>query len=373
MIRANISSQRGKFTLDISLACAEIGVIGVYGHSGSGKTSFLRALAGLDPCDGSIYVGEEIWQEGSTRLPVEKRRIGYVFQEPSLFSHLSVVENILYAAKRRWANPIINIKMLSENVEYKEIIEFLGLEELLFRQISGLSGGEQQRVAIARALLSRPQILLMDEPLAAVDEKARQEILARLALLLRKLSIPVIYVSHSSVEIAQLSDYLMVLDEGRVSAFGRLEDVVSNIDAPFGGTRSFEPQAFSILNCQVQAADPGLLGLTPLQSTGGARILVPMAKVKPGQRLRLKIPASEVSISLDKPINTSIINVLEAKVDKIGEQDSQANRLLQLDIAGDRLLTRLSSYSCARLDLHIGQRVFAQFKSSALEGLPQHD
>jgi len=226
-IQARFQSRRGDFTLDVDLQLPDRGVTALFGHSGSGKTTLLRAMAGLDRCDGHMIFRDATWQndgQGDTQslfLPVHQRAIAYVFQEASLFAHLSVRGNLAYGYKRLSAE--------QRRIGWDAAVEWLGLEAMLDRSPASLSGGERQRVAIARALLVSPELLLMDEPLSALDSRSKAEILPYLERLHRELNIPVIYVTHAVEEVARLADYIVQLEAGRVVAQGSAIDLLSSL------------------------------------------------------------------------------------------------------------------------------------------------
>lgn len=210
-LSVSLSGRRGTFSLDVAFDLAETGVTGLFGPSGSGKTTVLRAIAGLEHLDGRISAGGDVWLDSVARIerPPHTRAVGYVFQEPSLFAHLPVRANLPYGASRRPAGR-------TSRPEFDEIVAALGLAPLLDRDTSRLSGGERQRVAIGRALLSAPSVLLMDEPLAALDAPSKVEILAYLERLLARLRLPVLYVTHDADELHRLADHVVLLENGRV-------------------------------------------------------------------------------------------------------------------------------------------------------------
>jgi ABC-type sulfate/molybdate transport systems ATPase subunit len=213
------------FTLDVDLELPSRGITALFGHSGSGKTTLLRCIAGLErPSNGYLAIDGALWQDDASFLPTHRRPIGYVFQEASLFPHLSVQGNLDYGAKRCGCRPT--------SADFQKVIDLLGIGALLDRKPDRLSGGERQRVAIARALLTAPRLLLMDEPLAALDLARKNEILPYLERLHDELEIPVLYVSHAPDEVARLADHLVVMDGGSAVAQGPLADVLSRIDLP---------------------------------------------------------------------------------------------------------------------------------------------
>ena len=206
-IRFDLAGRFGAFELAARATIPAQGVTALVGPSGSGKTTLLRCLAGLARAQGEVRVGEAVWQGGRRFVPPHRRGVGYVFQEPSLFPHLSVRGNLAFAARR--APP-------TAGPDFDEVVRMMGLERLLDRSPAVLSGGERQRAAIARALLSRPALLLMDEPLSSLDADAKGEVLPFLDELHRRLALPVIYVSHDAGEVARLADRVLRMRHGRI-------------------------------------------------------------------------------------------------------------------------------------------------------------
>lgn len=234
-IEVSLLVKRESFTLDAKLSIPSRGVTTIFGPSGCGKTTLLRAIAGLEPsAKGSLKIGDEVWQDTQTFLPPHKRPLAYVFQETSLFPHLSVRGNLEYGFKRVPKN--------SHTLGFSQVVEMLGVGPFLDRHPSRLSGGEQQRVAIARALLTSPRVVLMDEPLAALDLQSKQEIFPFLENLHRELSIPILYVTHHLDEVKRLSDHLVLLEKGRVKSSGSIAEVLkkNNFCLSFDDTTIFE-------------------------------------------------------------------------------------------------------------------------------------
>lgn len=215
-INAAFRGRLGSFTLDAELSLPATGVTAIFGPSGCGKTSVARCIAGLQRmADGFCAVDGEVWQDGSSFRPVHRRPIGYVFQEASLFPHLSVRRNLLFGAP----------KAARAQIAFSEVVELLGLAALLDRSPYRLSGGERQRVAIGRALLSQPKLLLMDEPLSALDRTTKDEILPFLERLHETLSLPILYISHDMAEIERFADHLVLMEQGRVVGSGPLHSL----------------------------------------------------------------------------------------------------------------------------------------------------
>ncbi|WP_153145873.1 molybdenum ABC transporter ATP-binding protein [Dechloromonas sp. H13] len=353
-IRARFRVDRGEFTLDVDLALPGRGVSALFGHSGSGKTTCLRALAGLErAAAGYVAVGDEVWQDESRGLfvPPHRRALGVVFQEASLFPHLSVRGNMEFGQKRA--------STATNGFRLPAIAELLGIAHLLDRAPSQLSGGERQRVAIARALLAAPRILLMDEPLAALDLKRKLEILPYLERLHRELAIPVIYVSHAPDEVARLADHLVLLDAGRVVASGPLKEVLGRIDLP----AAFADDAGVVIEAKVAAHEAD--DLTRLEFPGGA-IFVSRRGEPPGTPLRCRIHARDVSLALVPQVHTSILNCVDATVVDLAPTDTPGHVLVRLDVGGDPLLARITRRSADKLAIRPGLALRAQIKAVAL-------
>lgn len=353
-IRAVFRVDRGAFTLDVDLTLPGAGVTALFGHSGSGKTTCLRALAGLERFPGGYCaIGDTVWQDEARGLfvPTHRRALGVVFQEASLFPHLSVRRNMEFGQKRT--------STAGQGFVLPEIAELLGIDHLLDRAPAQLSGGERQRVAIARALLAAPRILLMDEPLAALDLKRKQEILPYLERLHRELAIPIIYVSHAPDEVARLADYLVLLDQGRRLADGPLNEVLSRLDLPTG----FGDDIGVVIEARV--AEHEADALTRLEFPGGT-IHVSCRREAVGTALRCRIHARDVSLALVPPVQSSILNCVAARVDGIGPTDTPGHLLVRLDIAGNPLLARITKRSAERLGIRPGLPVHAQIKAVAL-------
>jgi len=341
------------FDLDVDLRLPAGGVSALFGPSGSGKTSCLRCFAGLESgCEGRIVVAGDTWQDsaGGRFVPPHRRRFGLVFQDARLFPHLTVRGNLRYAMDRA-AGP--------EAVGFDEVVRLLDIADLLERQPDRLSGGERQRCAIARALLTRPSLLLLDEPLASLDEARKAELLPYLERLRGALSIPMIYVSHSMREVARLADHLVLLERGRVQASGQITEVTARADLDFGD----DEQAGVVLQARCAAHDAEF-ALTQVQFEGGA-LWLPRVDCEIGQVLRIRVQASDVSLALEPPRATSILNVLAATV--LSRRDDQrGTSLVQLDLGGTRLLARVTRRSATLLGLQFGRTVFAQIKGAAV-------
>jgi molybdate transport system ATP-binding protein len=341
------------FTLDVDLTLPATGITALFGPSGSGKTTILRCMAGLErSSEGFLSVAGEVWQDRGIFLPTHKRPLGLVFQEASLFPHLSVQENLRYGMKRAGN---------AKGEGFESMLDLLGIRALLDRAPGNLSGGERQRIAIARALLTRPRLLLMDEPLAALDMKRKLEILPYLERLRDELSIPVIYVSHSLDEVARLADHLVLIENGRVTATGPLTDILARPDL----SASFAGEAGSVLETTVAAHEAD--GLTRLEFPGG-KLFIAGNSHAPGKRLRCRIHASDISLALSAHTDTSILNALPATIVAVADADTPGHVLVQLQLIGDEslLLARITERSRQALAITPGLGVIAQVKSVAI-------
>jgi molybdate transport system ATP-binding protein len=360
-ISAAFSGVRGGFSLDVAFEAPMRGVTALFGPSGSGKTTILRCMAGLERLSGRLSVGDELWQDSAARMFREphRRPVGYVFQEPSLFPHLSVRENLVYGARRAarqdGANPITE----------GDIVDLLGIGHLLGRGPLALSGGERQRVSVGRALLSQPRVLLMDEPLAALDRAAKEEILPYFEALHQHLAIPILYVSHDIAEVERLADRLVLLEAGRVIASGPLSELEADPKLPLLGAAD----AAVMLEGSVVAVDPAY-ALTSFSVPGGT-LIVPGMHGGAGDRRRLRISAADVSFALAPALNSTILNVFPARILSISphaRSDAQVNIVAALgeDGGGARIVGRITRKSQDVLGLAAGALVFAQIKGVAL-------
>jgi len=352
-IQAQFRMKLDDFVLDASFSAPAVGVTALFGPSGSGKTTLLRCIAGLERATGSLQVNGEIWQDKTIFIPTHQRPLGYVFQEASLFSHLSVRENLEYGYKR--------IAPENRHVPLDQVIEWLGLSHLIERSDPAkLSAGERQRVAIGRALLTSPRLLLMDEPLSALDTTSKQEILPYLERLHQTLEIPVIYISHALDEVARLADHLVLLQQGRVIASGTLQETLARLDLP---TAHLDDTGV-VIEAKVAEHDE-TYRLTRLEFSGGS-LWVTQVKQALGSRVRARVLARDVSIALQQPKNTSISNILSARIVEI--RDEGADKVNIRMTIGDAqiLLSRITRRSCDLLKLTAETEVFAQVKSIVL-------
>ena len=347
----------GEFALDAAFQVPARGVTALFGPSGCGKTTVLRCIAGLTRLDGRCEVDGDVWQDEVRFRPPHQRAIGYVFQEASLFAHLSVRRNLLYGAPRDGQHGG------AADISFDEAIDLLGLDGLLDRAPHNLSGGERQRVALGRALLSQPKLLLMDEPLSALDRLTKDEILPFLERLHTRLSLPILYVFHDMAEVERLADFLVLMQAGAVGAAGPLTKLQSDPSLPLAAARD----AAVGLDAMVDGYDE-TYGLLALHIDGG-RLLVPAAPVAVGQIRRIRISAGDVSLALVPPDHSSILNVFPARIVSLSNVDErEVIVVLALGYSGDgaRLLARITRRSTERLGLKAGKSVFAQLKGVSL-------
>jgi len=350
MISARFSGRVEQFTLDAALEIPGQGITGLFGPSGCGKSTLLRCLAGLLRLPGGhLRVGGEVWQGGSKFLPPYRRPLGLVFQDSRLFAHLSVRENLRFGLRR-----VGNARITEDSV-----IDFLGLEALLARAPATLSGGERQRVAIGRALLAQPRLMLMDEPLAALDRDSAHQILPKLRELSARFGVPMVYVSHHMPEIERLADHLLLMKEGHVIAAGPLPALITDLSLPF----ATQQDAAVVLELEAGIYDEAY-DLTSC-TAAGLTLTVPGRLGPAGSTIRLRIRASDVSVAKDRPTASSILNTLAARILAV-ETGSGPHVSLVLGGGPVRLLSSITRKSWDTLGLRVGDEVFAQIKAMAL-------
>lgn len=354
MLRVDLQKRLGDFTIDIAFKIEDRGITALFGRSGAGKTTLINMMAGLlRPDSGHLHIGGQTLFDSAAKVNVrpERRRVGYVFQEGRLFPHLSVKANLLYG--RRFAPKGERYQNASQ------IIDLLGLGGLLARRPATLSGGEKQRVAIGRALLSEPRLLLMDEPLAALDALRKSEIMGHIERLHEVLGVPIIYVSHALEEVTRLANHMVVLADGGVVATGSAVDIMSQPDlSPHTGRH----EAGALIETQVSGHDE--FGLTELVFAGGV-FRVAGLDLAAGTAVRARIRARDVAIATTRPSDLSILNVFPGRVAEM-HQSGAAAMDLQLDI-GVKLWARITVRSAHELGLAPGREVFALIKSVAID------
>ncbi len=348
-IEVKIRHQRGSFLLEVALQLPATGTSVVFGPSGSGKSTLLRVIAGLEAgASGLIRVSGQTWLDTRIAVPVYQRHVGMVFQHSALLPHLSVHDNLRYGWRRGGGDAALLQKW----------IDRLGLEPLLPRRPNTLAGGEMQRVALARALVSRPRWLLLDEPLSALDEPRRAEILPYLEAIKRDTDIPLLYVSHSVEEVVRLADHLVLLDDGRVAASGPALALLNSANSPL----ALREDGGVVLSARVRDQDAsGLLSLV----AGEFDLRAHGPRMLPGSVVRVRIQARDVSLALSRHTDTSVLNILPATVETLSSIFG-GQMQVRLDVAGTSLLARISQQSADRLGLQPGVPVWAQIKAVAL-------
>jgi len=347
------ATRNNQFNLDVDLKIPGQGVTAIFGHSGSGKTTLLRCIAGLqkDP-SGSIKVNGQVWQDESTFLETHNRPLAYVFQEASLFSHLTAEGNLAYAMKRSG---------LSESSDlYHQTVTLMDIASLLDSYPEQLSGGERQRVAIARAILVNPQLLLMDEPLASLDNARKQEILPYLEQLRTQLDIPILFVSHSIDEVARLADYLVIIEQGKIIAQGTMTEILSRIDLPI----QFGEETGVLVEAKITERDSEW-HLVRAEFSGGNLWLRDGGDAV-GANVRIRILARDVSLALVDHHDTSILNRIPAEVVEISTDKDDTLSLVKLKIDTTVIIARVTYRSLSHLKLGVGSKVWAQIKSVAI-------
>ena len=356
-IRLLLGLARGGFALQADLTLPAQGITVLFGPSGSGKTTLLRCVAGLEAAStGHVRVGAQVWQDdvAGIRLPTWRRDLGYVFQEASLFEHLDVRRNLDFGLSRaqRTGGP----------QALEAAIELLGIAHLLDRHAHQLSGGERQRVAIARALATQPRLLLLDEPLAALDVARRQEIMPWLERMRDELSIPMLYVTHSVDEMARLANHLVLMNAGRVEAAGPVDQVMTAPDSPgLGGD-----EAGTLIHARIAEIDSHWH--LARAGFGGGDVWIRDTGYALGAPVRLRVLARDVSVQLTEPAQTSIQNQLRAVVESVTDDIHPSQAMLRLRVGERLLLARLTRRSVSSLSLRPGLPVWASVKSVAVTG-----
>ena len=361
MIDLRLTCARSAFTLDVALALPGRGVTALFGPSGCGKTTLLRALAGLERAAGRVQLGDELWQDDAHPdpalrfVPTHRRPLGYVIQDSALFPHLDVRRNLDYGLRR--------IAPAERRVALDQVVDLLGIGTLMSRRPATLSGGERQRVAIARALATSPRLLLMDEPLAALDAQRKAEILPYLERLHETLEIPVIYVSHALDEVARLADHLVLMDAGRVLAAGPLADMLARLDLPLAQGEDAGVVLDGVVGerdaqWQLARVDVGIASPCRLWARDQGHAL--------GQPVRLRVLARDVSLARAPLTGTSIGNQLPATVEAIADGEHPSLALVRVRVGAVPLVARLTRRSAHALELAPGLAVWAQVKTVAL-------
>ena len=370
MIDVRLRLARRDFTLDVALQLPERGITALFGPSGCGKTTVLRALAGLERAAGRVALGDDVWQDDASQLwrPSHQRPLGYVIQEAALFPHLDVRANLDYGRQRSAAARRPGNGAAAAGFALDQVVDLLGIAPLMERRPATLSGGERQRVAIARALATNPRLLLMDEPLAALDAPRKAEILPYLERLHRELALPIVYVTHAMDEVARLADHLVLLDAGQVRAAGPLAELLARPDLPLAR----QDDAGVVIDARLAEHDREY-GLSRISFAGGA-LWVGESAAAAGDAVRARVLARDVSVTRALPTETSVLNLLPVRLDSL--QTDRSTALLRLvvgtGLAGQDddsavcLLARITRRSADVLGLQPGDALFAQIKGVAL-------
>jgi len=343
------------FSLDVNREVGLAGVTGLFGPSGGGKSTLLRIIAGLERhAEGHVIFGGERWQDGTSFVPAFQRPVGFVFQDARLFPHLSVEGNLQFAQKRRASDG---------GIDFDEVVSTMDLKPLLHRHTDALSGGERQRVAIARTLLTNPRLLLLDEPLAALDVGRKREILPYIEALPKRFGIPAIYVSHSVNEMARLADDVIVLEDGRITAVGPATSILNREDLQ---SSALPFEAVSILEVRV-VEHREEQHLTRVDYHG-QRITVPMMRaIAEGEIARLSVRAGDVVIATEEPQGLSVRNMLAGNLISIHPEPDSAFATVSVDIEGAVIKAQLTHHAVTELGLKTGMRVFALIKTASFD------
>ena len=347
MLHIDVKKQLGTLPLEAHLDIPSQGVTALFGLSGSGKSSLINLVSGLiNPDEGVIALNDrELFNSAENScVPINQRNIGYVFQDARLFPHYTVNGNLRYGMKN------------TSKDEFNYIVELLGIGHLLKRYPITLSGGEKQRVAIGRALLTDPEILLMDEPLSALDLPRKRELMNYLERLSKEINIPILYVTHSLDELLRLAERVVLLTNGKVEAYDVLESIW---ESPLFLPWKQENEQSAVLSLPVFMHNPSYK-MTAL-SIGDQNIWINQVEAQINEKVRICIHSSDVSISLNKVEQSSIRNILYGRVIKILELENRVD--LKLDIGGKHLWASISKWSFHDLALQVGQLVYAQIKA----------
>jgi molybdate transport system ATP-binding protein len=353
MLDIDVSANLGAFKLNFKARVPSTGISALFGPSGCGKTSVLRCIAGFSSCTGYICLGDTTWLDSSRGicLPAHQRPVGYVFQDARLFTHLNVARNLAFALKRAPAKQFLS---------NTQVIEMLDLQALLKRDVQQLSGGERQRVAIARTLLSQPSLLLLDEPLAALDADRKQELLPYLKRVCDELAIPAIFVSHAIDEVVELASHTVIMNAGQITAQGATVDVLNYPDSVTGSA-----EVGAVISGQVQAYDEAyqLLDI----NCEGQHIYVPTSRPRrKTETIRLYIRGRDVTLATRPPELTSVRNILHCQITRIESDPDTPYAEVQLSLGQQRLHSRVTRAAVADLQLAAGDSVYALVKSVSL-------
>lgn len=355
-LAGHLQLARGAFALDARIDVPDRGITTISGRSGAGKTTLLRCIAGLDrDAHGRLECDGTVWLDSANKVFVapEQRGVGLVTQDAHLFPHLDVQANLGYGQKRTRGR--------ERRVGFAAVVETLMLEDLLDRDVGGLSGGERRRVAIGRALLTSPRLLLLDEPVSALDAYGRREVLDGIGAALEALHVPCLYVSHDLHEAARMANSMLWMEAGRIAASGPIGTVLCDPRLPFAQAE----EAAAVVDAEAVAYDPAL-HLGHLRFAGG-ELWVAADPASVGRKVRVQIAARDVSLAKIRPEQTSVLNMLDCEVRDIASvQDSPAHAVVRLSAGDTPLLARVTWKSVADLDLAPGGKAWAMVKSVAI-------
>ena len=358
-IKAALDLKNAGFHLNVDITISSDEITGLYGPSGSGKSTILRLIAGLESnltrnnstsdhqAMIEVSTDQEIWSNENQFKPAHLRKIGYVFQHPQLFPHLSVLGNLQYAIQR---------KKNSTDIELEQVTQWLGIQSLLLKSPTDLSGGEKQRVSIARVLLSGAEALLMDEPLAALDHQAKHRILPYIDRLHNRLHFPFLYVSHAMDEISYLTDYMHILEKGSLTQSGSTLELSPSLTVN-------ENDSCAIVKCSVESFDENYK-LTKLDFEN--QTIYVAGKRTDKSNIKLNVPARDVSITLERQTASSILNILQGSITNMHSSEDGSSILVQIQVGNQYLLSRITRRSMEYLAIKIGQSIYAQIKSVSL-------
>ena len=353
LINIDLKLQLQNFNLNAQLQLPA-GVSVLFGRSGCGKTTLLRAIAGLQRAQGMVQFAQQVWQDGSQFVPAHQRRIGYVFQDARLFPHLSVEKNLQYGLKLQHTAP---------KIDYQQVCDVFDLHHLLKHYPHELSGGQKQRVAIARALLAQPELLLLDEPLASLDEQSKAEILPYVEYLKLHFQLPMLYVTHSMDELSRMADHMVYIEQGQIIASGAVHTLLIQADLPFCQNE----QISNVFDLPIVHADDEYslvqVQLTPTQMLTVAR---PAQAYQQSSSIRIRIFARDVALALAPTLQSRVQNQIVAQITAIIPSDNPAHHLVYLKAEDKTILVRITRRACAELQLQLEQTVFAHIKAVAL-------
>ena len=356
LLDLSVSLAFGGFTLDVALETPLSGISALFGPSGGGKSTLLRIIAGLEArAEGHVRYDGQVWQGAGRFTPAHKRGVGTVFQDARLFPHLTVLGNLRYAEKRS--------RVRGHPVTLEAVTDALDLGPLLARRTEALSGGERQRVALGRTLLTRPSLLLLDEPLAALDRGRKADILPYLRDMPARFGIPALYVSHAIEEVAQIAERVIILADGRIRAEGPTVDILERVDLQ-GITGRFE--AGALLTTRVTAQDEGYQ-LTRLDLEGQSLTMPMLRALAPGDTARVRIRARDVALAVRRPEGLSTRNILSGQIDTLTPEPDTAFTEAVITIGSQKLRARITREAADSLALTLGMPVHALIKSASFD------